>query len=56
MSNFKKDPITTKDLREESLWLNKNITCKRNTMYWENWVKHGITKNGHILNENGHFL
>ena len=55
MSNFKKDPITTKDLREESLWLNKNITCKRNTMYWENWVKHGITKIGHILNENGQF-
>ncbi len=34
MSNFKKEPTTTQDILEQSLWLNQDIEINNETLYW----------------------
>ncbi len=38
MSNFKKEPITTHDILEQSLWLNKYIEINNETVHWRSWI------------------
>ncbi len=42
MRNFKKEPITTQDILEQSLWLNKYIEINNETVYWRSWINAGI--------------
>ncbi len=56
MKYFKTYPSSISDILEESLWLNKNITFKHKPFKWENWIKKGITKIGHLLDPKNQFL
>ncbi len=38
MSNFKKEPIKTQDILEQSLWLNKYIEINNETVHWRSWI------------------
>ncbi len=55
MSNFKKEPIATQDILEQSLWLNKYIEINNETVYWRSWINAGILHINDIVH-NGTFL
>ncbi len=55
MSNFKKEPITTQDIIEQSVWLNKYIEINNETVYWRSWINVGILHINDIVH-NGIFL
>ncbi len=55
MSNFKKEPITTQDILEHSLLLNKYIEINNETVYWRSWINAGILYINDIVH-NGIFL
>ncbi len=42
MSNFKKEPIKTQDILEQSLWLNKYIEINNETVYLRSCINAGI--------------
>ncbi len=53
--NCKTTPTIAKEILEESLWLNKNISIVKKTIHWKTWEDKGITKIGNILNKQGNF-
>ncbi len=57
MGNFKKEPRTAKDILEQSIWINKDITINNKCIYRKSWKNAGILCINDIINKtNGHFL
>ncbi len=55
MINCKTTPTKAKEILEESLWLNKNITIAKKSIHCKTWEDKGITKIGNIMNKQGNF-
>ncbi len=53
MNSCTTTPTKTNEILEELLWLNKNITIARKTIYWKTWEDKGITQIGNIMNKQG---
>ncbi len=49
MSNFKKEPITTQNILEQSFWLNKYIEINNENLYWRSSINAGILHINHII-------
>ncbi len=57
MSHFKKEPNTSQDILEQSLWLNNNITINNKIAYCKSWTKAGIMYINDIIKQHdGIFL
>ncbi len=55
MINCKTTTTKAKEILEESLWLNKNMSIAKKTIHWKTWEDKGITKIGNIINKQGNF-
>jgi hypothetical protein len=53
MKHFKKDPINTAEILNQSLWLNENIKMNNMYIYHKHWEKQGINRIKDIFNEHG---
>ncbi len=53
----KKKNRTAQDIREQSIWIKKDITINNKCIYWKSWKRAGILYINDIMNEtNGQFL
>ncbi len=51
MSHLKKEPNTSQDILEQSLWLNNNNTIHNKIIYWKSWTNSGIMYINEIIKQ-----
>ena len=53
MKHFTHEPANTKDILNQSLWLNENLKINKNYIYFKEWENKGIHKISHLYNQVG---
>ncbi len=56
IGKFKKEPLTTVETLNKSLWHNSFLNSNSDTLFLKSWSNKGINKIKHIINEQGQFL
>lgn len=54
--SLKCTPIDISDFNAECIFYNKNILIGKHTVYFKDWLEHGIFQVCHLLNEDGSFF
>ncbi len=50
------EPTNTEQIVNEVIWKNRFIICNKETLCWDAWIKQGIWKIKHLLDDQGNFL
>ena len=53
---YSSEPTCTEQILNEVIWNNRYIISNKSALYWNAWIKKGIIKIRHLLDEEGNFL